>query len=63
MTSIGIFFKLLDYYFYHICCHVIGMFQENSVNDELYRSVERLTNVSMMFSQRSTSLMKTPHYL
>ena len=37
------------------------MFQERAVNDELYRYLERLTNVSMMFSQRSTSHKKKHH--
>ena len=39
------------------------MFLKRVMNDPLYRSTERLTNVSMMFSQRSTSLMNTSHYL
>ena len=51
----------LDYYFHHLCSQVIGTFQERAINDALYRSVDRLTNVSMMFSQRSTSLMNTSH--
>ena len=53
----------LDYYFHHFCSHVIGTFQERAINDALQRSVDRLTNVSIMFSQRSTSLIKTSHYL
>ena len=56
-------FMDLDYYFHHICSHVIGTFQERAINDALQRFVDRLTNVSIMFSQRSTSLIKTSHYL
>ena len=51
-------FLELDYYCHHFCSHVIGTFQERGINDALYRSVERLTNVNMMFSQRSTTLIK-----
>ena len=56
-------FFYLDYYFHHFCSHVIGTFQERAINNALQRSVERLTNVSIMFSQRSTTLIKTSHYL
>ena len=58
-----VFFLDLDYYFHHFCSHIIGTFQERAINDALQRSVDRLTNVSIMFSQRSTSLIKTSHYL
>ena len=43
--------------------HVIKTFLKRVLNDPLYCYIERLTNVSMMFSQRSTSLMNTLHYL
>ena len=52
------FFLELDYYCHHFCSHVIGTFQERGIKDALYRSVERLTNVNMMFSQPSTTLIK-----
>ena len=42
-------FLILRLIFLPRCSHVIDTFQEHAVNDALYRSVERLTNVSMMF--------------
>ena len=51
-------FLIFRLIFYHICSNVIETFQKRAVNDELNRYLERLTNVSMMFSQLSTSLIK-----
>ena len=35
--------------FCHVCSDIIETFQERAVNDASYRSVERFSNVSMMF--------------
>ena len=51
-------FLIFRLIFYHICSNFIETFQKRAVNDELNRYIERLTNASMMFSQRSTSLKK-----